>query len=75
MLFLQGTRDALAGQKEMESVVKALGARAKLFLVPDADHSFHVPAKSGKTDAQIKAEILDELVAWGNRLSAGRVLS
>jgi predicted alpha/beta-hydrolase family hydrolase len=67
MLFLQGTRDALASQNEIETVVKDLGKRAKLFLVPDADHSFHVPAKSGKTDAQVRAEILDELVAWGNK--------
>jgi predicted alpha/beta-hydrolase family hydrolase len=68
MLFLQGTRDALAKQEEIEGVVKGLGSRAKLLLTPDADHSFHVPAKSGKTDAQVRAVILDEFVAWGKRL-------
>jgi predicted alpha/beta-hydrolase family hydrolase len=68
MLFLQGTRDALARQEDLETVVRRLGTRTKLFLVPDADHSFHVPKKSGKTDAQVRAEILDELVAWGNKI-------
>jgi len=68
MLFLQGTRDALARQEDIETVVRRLGASAKLFLVPDADHSFHVPKKSGKTDVQVRTEILDELVAWGNMI-------
>lgn len=69
MLFLQGTRDALADQKELTAVVKSLGKRATLFLVPGADHSFHVPAKSGKSDTTVMGEILDELVAWGGRLA------
>ena len=36
-----------------------------LFLLfQDADHSFHVPARSGRTDAEVKSEMLDELAAW-----------
>ena len=64
MLFLQGTRDALAELGEIEPVVESLGRNATIFLVPDADHSFHVPAKSGKTDSQVRAEILDAMVGW-----------
>jgi len=47
MLFLQGTRDALAATELIEALVRRLGDRATLNLFQDADHSFHVPARSG----------------------------
>ena len=64
MLFLQGTRDALADVHLMEKLAKKLGSRATLKLISDADHSFHVPARSGRKDADIRAEVLDALAAW-----------
>jgi predicted alpha/beta-hydrolase family hydrolase len=64
MLFLQGTRDALAEPKLLEPVVKKLGKRARLVLAPDADHSFHVPAKTGRKDADVLAALLDEAGRW-----------
>ena len=64
MLFLQGTRDALADISLLKPLVKSLGKRATLHLVADADHSFHVPAKTGRKDAQVRAEILDAFAAW-----------
>jgi hypothetical protein len=64
MLFLQGTRDTLALLDQLEPVCKALGRRATLRLFADADHSFHVPAKSGRTDAQVRGEMCDALAAW-----------
>jgi uncharacterized protein len=64
MLFLQGSRDALAALEELRPVCKALGARATLQVFADADHSFHVPARSGRNDAQVRAELLDGLAAW-----------
>ena len=64
MLFLQGTRDALAATELIEALVQRLGDRATLKLFQDADHSFHVPARSGRTDAEVRAEMLDELSAW-----------
>jgi predicted alpha/beta-hydrolase family hydrolase len=64
MLFLQGTRDALAELKLLEPVIAALGRRAKLILAPDADHSFHVPARSGRNDKDVLAALLDEASAW-----------
>jgi predicted alpha/beta-hydrolase family hydrolase len=67
MLFLQGDRDALASEKDLKSVVKSLGETATLFLIPNADHSFHVPARSGKSDDQVRAEMLDELVSWARK--------
>jgi predicted alpha/beta-hydrolase family hydrolase len=64
MLFLQGTRDALAANDQLEPVCAVLGERATLKLFEGADHSFHVPARSGRNDAQIRAEMLDALVEW-----------
>jgi predicted alpha/beta-hydrolase family hydrolase len=70
MLFLQGTRDALAELGELEPVCKALGKRATLKLFQDADHSFHVLARSGRTDAQVRAGMLDALAGWVQRVIA-----
>ena len=64
MLFLQGTRDALAALDKLKALCKALGKRASLTLVQDADHSFHVPARTGRKDAQVRSEMLDALVEW-----------
>jgi predicted alpha/beta-hydrolase family hydrolase len=73
MLFLQGTRDALADLKELEPLCRALRPRATLKLLKDADHSFHVPAKSGRTDREVLSEAMDALVAWmAMVLSPGR---
>jgi predicted alpha/beta-hydrolase family hydrolase len=64
MLFLQGTKDTLAELPLLEGVVADLGRRATLSLFPKADHSFHVPAKSGRKDAEVLAQMLDFAVAW-----------
>jgi uncharacterized protein len=64
MLFLQGSNDALATLDLLKPVVKKLGKRATLALFEHADHSFHVPAKSGRKDAEVLAEILDTASAW-----------
>jgi predicted alpha/beta-hydrolase family hydrolase len=64
MLFLQGTRDELADLTLLRPVVRRLGGRATLELLADADHSFHVPARTGRTDAGVMAEMLDHCVAW-----------
>jgi len=64
MLFLQGTRDDLADLSLLRPVVKGLGARATLETFDDADHSFHVPARTGRKDAEVMADLLDRLVRW-----------
>jgi predicted alpha/beta-hydrolase family hydrolase len=70
MLFLQGTRDALADLGELEPVCAALGSRATLTLFADADHSLHVPARTGRKDAEVRAEMLDAFAAWAARGSS-----
>jgi uncharacterized protein len=64
MLFLQGTHDALAELKLLQPTVRALGRRAKLVLAADADHSFHVPARTGRKDDAVLDELLDAATAW-----------
>jgi predicted alpha/beta-hydrolase family hydrolase len=64
MLFLQGTNDKLAELSLLKPVVKSLGARATLHLVDGADHSFHVPARSGRKDAEVMVELLDTFAEW-----------
>ena len=64
MLFIQGTRDQLADLSLLRPLVASLGARATLHLLEDADHSFHVPARSGRTDPEVRAAALDALCSW-----------
>jgi predicted alpha/beta-hydrolase family hydrolase len=64
MFFLQGTRDTLAELTLLEPVVAGLGARASLHIVKDADHSFHVLARSGRNDREVMIEILDTFASW-----------
>ena len=64
MLFLQGTNDALAELALLRSTLSGLGEPATLHLAEAADHSFHVPARSGRKDAEVLDEILDAAAAW-----------
>lgn len=68
MLFLQGTRDAFAGLELLRPILAKLGPRATLHMIDGADHSFHVPKKTGKTDADILTELADTASSWSNNL-------
>jgi predicted alpha/beta-hydrolase family hydrolase len=64
MLFLQGARDVYAEPELLNPLITLLGERATLLLLPNADHSFHVPARSGYTDAQINDDMINALAGW-----------
>ena len=64
MLFVQGTRDNLAELTLLEPVIAQIGPSASLHLVSEADHSFHVPARSGRNDREVMKEILDTFSTW-----------
>jgi predicted alpha/beta-hydrolase family hydrolase len=64
MLFIQGARDELANLDLLRPLVEQLGARATLHLLDDADHSFHVPARSGRKDSDVREGYLDFLSQW-----------
>ncbi len=68
MLFLQGSRDELADLSLLEPLVRKLGTLATLKRFEQADHSFHVPARSGRTDAQVLSEALKTFVDWERRM-------
>ncbi|MBX9829007.1 MAG: alpha/beta hydrolase [Xanthobacteraceae bacterium] len=72
MLFLQGTRDALAERRLLEPLVRKLDDRATLELLPDADHSFHVPARSGQTDKETLSVALDAFATWSAAIGKRR---
>jgi len=62
MLFLQGTRDDFASLELLRPLAGQLGATLRLF--DDADHSFHVPARTGRKDSAVMAEMLNVLAGW-----------
>ena len=67
MLFLQGTRDELAGLDLLRPVMERLGERATLETFEHADHSFHVPARSGRNDGEVMQALLDSIARWIRR--------
>ena len=69
MLFLQGTRDALADLRLLRPICKGLGARATLQVVETADHSFHVLKKSGRNDQEVLRELAAATVAWAEKIA------
>jgi uncharacterized protein len=64
MLFLQGSRDEFAQLPLLEALTTRLGTRATLRLFDAADHSFHVPARTGRKDPEVRAELADTMSAW-----------
>ena len=64
MLFVQGTRDELAHMALLEPLIEQLAPRAQLYRLEAADHSFHVPAKTGRKDAEVRADALRSVRRW-----------
>lgn len=64
MLFLQGARDDFAERELLEPICAELGSRVTLKSFQDADHTFHVPKRSGRTDGEVRVELLDTMAAW-----------
>ena len=72
LLFLQGTRDDFANLQLLEGLCEQLGALATLKLFQDADHSFHVPARTGRKDSEVRVELLDALADWIHTMISDR---
>ena len=68
MLFLQGDSDKMAELSLLEPLTATLGSQATLRVFEDADHSFHVPVRSGRNDQEVMHDMLDAMVAWMDRL-------
>ncbi|MGH7589663.1 MAG: alpha/beta hydrolase family protein [Gemmatimonadota bacterium] len=72
MLFLQGERDAFGGLDLVEPLVERLGRGATLQVVAGADHGFHVPKRTGRSDAEVLVELADRTDRWSANILAGR---
>ena len=71
MLFLQGTRDELADLALLQEVLEPLGDRVTLKVIEDADHAFHVRARSGRTDDEVRDAMVETMVAWFDQACSG----
>ncbi|MDE2263301.1 MAG: dienelactone hydrolase family protein [Gammaproteobacteria bacterium] len=72
MLFIQGSRDELADLSLLRPVIERLGSRGTLHVLEDADHSFHVPARGGRKDSQVREDALDAVCSWLERLEGAQ---
>jgi len=63
MLFLQGTRDRLADLDRLRPLLAGI-PHATMKVFEEADHSFHLPKSSGRTDAETLVEIAETVAAW-----------
>ena len=68
MLFLQGTRDALADLDLVTGVVARLGPNATLHVVDGADHGFDVLKRSGRSDTDVLGELAGTTATWGDAI-------
>jgi uncharacterized protein len=73
MLFIQGTRDEFARLDLITDVTEGLEPNTTLHLVDDGDHSFGVLKRSGRTPAEVLAEITGTIEQWSRALVAGPV--
>lgn len=71
LLFLQGTRDSLADLMLLRPIVDRLGDRATLSVHEDADHSFHVPRRTGRTDDEVVDALAEDVGGWVHAVVSG----
>lgn len=71
MLFLQGSRDALADLTLLRPLLASMRPPPLLHVLEGADHAFHVLKRSGRTDADVLEEICDRLAVWAAKVVAG----
>lgn len=72
MLFLQGTRDALADLTLLRPICEKLGPRATLHIADGADHGFHVLKRSGRSDDDVMRELATTAAAWMSARAVSR---
>jgi uncharacterized protein len=63
MLFLQGSRDALAELKLLKPLCAKI-KRAELFVVEGGDHSFHMLKSAGRSDDEVLDEVAKKAGTW-----------
>lgn len=69
MLFLQGTRDALADLNLLKPLCARIGKRAEIFEIPGGDHSFHVLKSAGRSDDEVLNGVADKVSVWMRQIT------
>lgn len=69
MLFLQGSRDALADLELLKPLCARLGKQVELFVIDGGDHSFHLLKSAGRSDDEVLEETAAKVASWISRLS------
>ncbi|HZA55761.1 MAG TPA: alpha/beta family hydrolase [Candidatus Udaeobacter sp.] len=64
LLFLQGSRDALADLELLRPLCSRMGKRAELFVIEGGDHSFHMRKSSGRSDNEVLDEVARKAASW-----------
>jgi uncharacterized protein len=64
MLFVQGTRDAFGTPEELRPSLAELKVPVEVFPIEEGDHSFKVPKRTGKTEEQVLADVMDRVAAF-----------
>jgi hypothetical protein len=64
MLFLQGTRDALADLTLLRPLIKQLGHSTTLHVIEEGDHSFKVPKRTGRTMDDVMDDLAQTTAEW-----------
>jgi predicted alpha/beta-hydrolase family hydrolase len=67
MLFVQGSRDALAELKLLRPLCQRAGKRAELFVVQGGDHSFHMMKSAKRSDEEVLEEVVKHAAEWIKR--------
>lgn len=62
MLFLQGSKDKLANLDLLKPLLDS--SKDELLVIEDADHSFKVPKRTGKTNEEVLTELADKVENW-----------
>jgi predicted alpha/beta-hydrolase family hydrolase len=68
MIFVQGTRDRQCEIPVLRKTLLRVGAPTALHVVEEADQSFKVPRKTGRSDVDVHREIFGTLDTWIGRV-------
>ena len=64
VLCFNGTRDTFCDPALMKATLKKLKANWTMHWLEAADHGFHVPKKSGRTDSDVLSEVATAAARW-----------
>jgi len=68
VLFVSGTRDSMAGQEALTKAAEAVKGKVAFHWIDTADHGYRPLKASGRTSAEVLAEVAEAAVAWVARL-------